>query len=378
MNFTRSTFLAFLALVSIIHYTSSINAQQKRRGEPQQERQVIQSPASEPGNAGVLTDSEKDYRISAGDVIQIQIEDAPELSHNYRINSSGFIEMPEPIGLIEASKKTTAELSRVIAKRLREEEYLNSPNVQVTINQYNSQKFFIQGSVFKPGIYQVEGNPSLLTIIGLAGGLTDTHGSSVFILRPSKTQKPEKKLEIPEQNNSVANNQSSNSQPNTVAPGQPALSPTSEQDSAPSADYELMKVSLGALYKGRFGHNLKLEPGDIVNIPRADVFFVAGEGKAPGSFPLKEGTTLRQAISLAQGMTFSAKSSQGVIFREDPVLGSRREVRVDIGAVMDGKKEDIVVQANDVIIIPNSRTKSVGAILLTAFGVNSARYPMRY
>jgi protein involved in polysaccharide export with SLBB domain len=93
---------------------------------------------------------------------------------------------------------------------------------------------------------------------------------------------------------------------------------------------------------------------------------------------LKEGTKLRQAISLAQGTTFSAKSSQGVIFREDPVLGSRREVRVDIGAVMNGKKEDILVQANDVIIIPNSRTKSVGAILLTAFGVNSARYPMRY
>jgi len=377
MNFTRSTFLAFLALVSIIHYTSSINAQQ-RRGEPQQERQVIQSPISEPGNAGVLTDSEKDYRISAGDVIQIQIEDAPELSHNYRINSSGFIELPEPIGLIEASKKTTAELSRVIAKRLRDEEYLNSPNVQVTISQYNSQKFFIQGSVFKPGIYQVEGNPSLLTIIGLAGGLTDTHGSSVFILRPSKTQKPEKKPETPEQNNSVANNQSSNSQSNTVSPSQPAQSPTSEQDSVPAADYEMMKVNLGALYKGQFGHNLKLEPGDIVNIPRADVFFVAGEVKAPGSFPLKEGTTLRQAISLAQGMTFSAKSSQGVIFREDPVLGSRREVRVDIGAVMNGKKEDIVVQANDVIIIPNSRTKSVGAILLTAFGVNSARYPMRY
>jgi polysaccharide export outer membrane protein len=160
--------------------------------------------------------------------------------------------------------------------------------------------------------------------------------------------------------------------------GQPAQSQTGDDNSASAADYELMKVNLGGLYKGQFGQNLRLEPGDIINIPRADVFFVAGEVRAPGSFPLKEGTTLRQAISLAQGTTFSAKSSQGVIFREDPVLGSRREVRVDIGAVMNGKKEDILVQANDVIIIPNSRTKSVGAILLTAFGVNSARYPMRY
>jgi len=120
-----------------------------------------------------------------------------------------------------------------------------------------------------------------------------------------------------------------------------------------------------------------LEPGDIINIPRVDVFFVAGEVKQPGSFPLKEGTTLRQAISLAQGMTFNAKPSQGAIFREDLLLGSRQEIKVDIGEVMRGKKEDILVQANDVIIVPNSRTKSVGGVLLMAFGVNSARIPIR-
>ncbi|MCI0390996.1 MAG: SLBB domain-containing protein [Acidobacteria bacterium] len=365
MNFTRSIFFAILALVWVIHHTSIINAQQKRV-EPQPERPASQSSTFEPRNSSVFTDAEKDYRISAGDVIQVRVEDAPELSHYYRVSSLGLIEMPEPIGLIEARKNTTSELARLIAKRLREAEYLNIPNVQVTISQYNSQTFFIQGSVYKPGIYQVEGHPSLLTLIGLAGGLTDTHGSSVFILRPNKTQKPE------------AKNQSSNLRAKVDASSQPAQSQTGDYDSAPVADYEMMKVNLGALYKGQFGQNLKLEPGDIINIPRADVFFVAGEVKAPGSFPLKEGTTLRQAISLAQGTTFSAKSSQGVIFREDPVLGSRREVRVDIGAVMNGKKEDILVQANDVIIIPNSRTKSVGAILLTAFGVNSARYPMRY
>lgn len=355
---------AVLALVWVILSISSINAQQSR-GEPQQDRPASQSSTSEPRNASVLTGSEKDYRISAGDVIQIQIEDASELSHYYRVNSSGFIEMPV-LGLVEAKKKTTSELARMIAKRLREEEYLKTPNVRITINQYYSQTFFIQGSVHKPGVYQIEGRPSMLTMIGLAGGLTDTHGSTVFILRPSKTQKPEPDNQLP------------GLQDKTTDSSQTTQSQTGDFDSAPAADYELIKVNLGALYKGQFNQNQRLEPGDIINIPRADVFFVAGEVKAPGSFPLKEGTTLRQAISLAQGTTFSAKSSQGIIFREDPLLGSRQEVKVDIGAVMSGKKEDILVQANDVIIVPNSRTKSVGGILLTAFGVNSARYPMRY
>lgn len=387
MNFTRSILFAILGLVCVLYNASLIDAQQ-RREEPQQERQAPQSPPSEPRNSSVLTDTYKDYRISAGDVIQIQIEDAPELSHYYRVNTSGLIELPDPIGLIEAQKKTTSELARAIAKRLREEEYLNAPNVQVIINQYHSQTFFIQGSVHKPGIYQVEGHPSLLTMIGLAGGLTETHGSTVFILRPVKTQKAEENNQSsnlqpqaiassqPTQPQAIASSQST--QPQAIASSQPAQSQPDDNNSAPSADYELLKVNLGALYKGQLGQNLSLSPGDIINIPRADVFFVAGEVRGPGSFPLKDGTTLRQAISLAQGMTFSAKSSQGAIFREDPVLGSRREIKVDISAVMNGKKEDILVQANDVIIVPNSRTKSVGAILLTAFGVNSARYPVRY
>jgi protein involved in polysaccharide export with SLBB domain len=75
-----------------------------------------------------------------------------------------------------------------------------------------------------------------------------------------------------------------------------------------------------------------------VNIPPAKVFFVAGEVRAPGQFQLKEGTTLRQAISLAQGTTFKAPLNNGVIFRDDPETGKREEIRVDISQVMSGKK----------------------------------------
>jgi polysaccharide biosynthesis/export protein len=362
----RAASLAALALVVGILCSSSINAQQKR-GEPQQEQAATQLSASDTGNARILAGSDKDYRISAGDVIQLQIEDAPELSHYYRVNYSGYIEMPV-LGMVEAQKKTTFELARVIASGLREGEYLKMPNVLVTIKQYNSQTFFVQGSVRNPGIYQTEGSPSLLTMIGLAGGLTVDHGSTAFILRPNKIKKTR-----PEADNLI-----SSLQDQTPGADQSTQPQTSGVASAPAADpdYELIKVNISALYRGQFDQ--RVEPGDIVNIPRADVFFVTGEVKTPGSFSLKEGTTLRQAISLAQGMTFSAKASRGVIFREDPVLGSRREIKVDISSVMNGKQEDIPVHANDVIIVPNSRTKSIGGALLQALGVNSARLPVRY
>jgi polysaccharide biosynthesis/export protein len=360
----RAASLAALALAVAAVCASSINAQQ-RRGEHQQEQPAIQSSASELGNAKII-DAEKDYRISAGDVIQLQIEDAPELSHNYRVNSTGYIEMPV-LGLVEAQRRTISELARQIKKGLQDQEYLNMPNVLVTIKQYNSQTFLVQGSVRNPGVYQTEGRPPLLTMIAMAGGLAVDAGPSAFILRYNKTKKPA----------AEADTQISSLQDQTPDPDQSTQTTAGESASAPSTDpnYDLIKVNLNALYRGQIAQ--RLEPGDIINIPRADVIFVTGEVKSPGSFALKEGTTLRQAISLAQGMTFNAKGSRGIIIREDPTVSSRQEIKVDIRAVVNGKEEDIPLQANDVIIVPNSRTKSVGGMLLQALGVNSARLPIR-
>lgn len=368
MKFSRSntrTVLAFLPPVLMALFAITISAQQKReerRGLPQQDSSIPQRPP-EQLSASVLTDSGKDHLISPGDVIEIQVEDAPELSRNYQVTAAGDIEM-SVLGRVTVRGKTVYELARQVAGGLREREYLKTPNVTVTVKQLRSRTFFIQGAVQKSGLYQLEGQPSLLTLIGLAGGLTDNHSSSIFILRPTKIQER------------ASDNQNSNSQPLYPEPG-PATK-SSDSKTVAAADYELIKVNLTTLYKGQFDQNLKLEPGDIVNIPRADVFFVAGEVKEPGSFTLKDGTTLRQAISLAQGMTFKAKSSRGIIFREDAVTGSRKEIKVDIGAVMNGKKEDILVQANDVIIIPNSQAKSLGGTILMTFGINSVRLPLPY
>jgi polysaccharide biosynthesis/export protein len=287
------------------------------------------------------------------------------------VSSSGCIEMPV-LGLVETRKRTTFEMAKFIANRLLEEEYLNTPNVLVTIKQYNSRTFFIQGAVHRPGIIQTEGRnenrPSLLEVIVLAGGLTDASGSTAFILRPIKAKKPAPEADI----------QIASLQDQTPSSDQPMQTQTSEAASTPAAnpDYQLIKVNINALFRGQLDQ--RVEPGDIINIPRADVYFVAGEVRNPGSFPLKEGTTLRQAISLAQNPTFSAKPEHSIIFREDPAHGSREEIKVDISAIMKGKKEDIPLLPNDVIIIPNSRTKSIGGMLLMALGVNSARLPLRY
>lgn len=359
------SFARVSALVCFILLSALSALAQPRAGSAGSE----QTAGPAPVNARMLENTNRDYRISEGDQIRIEVTDAPEISREYQVFASGEIELPI-LGVVKAKQLTCFELGRLIAKGLRDEEYLKSPNVVVSISKYQNHTYFIQGSVNRPGAYQLDGQPSLLTLLSLAGGLTENHGALIFLLRPRRSQ-----LQASTENGASV---PADTQTSAVQTNLPAVIPTQNDPNLQlNADYELIKVNLNALYKkGQFDENQRLEPGDIVNIPRADTFFVAGEVKAPGSFTLKDGTTLRQAITLAQGMTFKAKAAQGVIFREDPISGVRTEIKVDLNAVLNGKTDDIAVLANDVILVPNSRAKTIGGTLLTAFGVSSARLPM--
>ena len=74
----------------------------------------------------------------------------------------------------------------------------------------------------------------------------------------------------------------------------------------------------------------------------------------------------------------NAKMGSGVIFRQDEATGKRLEIPVDIGAVMKGKKEDVAILANDIVILPNSTAKSVGNAVLKALGLGAAQRGMIY
>jgi polysaccharide biosynthesis/export protein len=322
-------------------------------------------PGGEPNTSPpILVSPGEDYRIGPRDVIEIRVDDAPELSVTASVNADGTFLMPY-LKRVKAVPKTPEELSREIADGLRGR-YLKDPNVIVSVKQFYSRSFFILGAVRKPGVYQIEGRPQLLRLITLAGGPAESHGSVAFIIREIRKKEATPKSD-PATAKSVAN------------PGQ---SPNAggESTAVDEPEYDIKMVNINGMFKGLGlgGRDSYLEPGDIVNIPQADVFFVAGEVNAPGSFPLSEGTTLRQAIALSQGTTMNASLGSGVIFRQDVSTGKRVELPVDIGAVMKAKKEDIPLLANDIVIVPNSRTKTIGNSILKAVGMGVAQRGVVY
>ena len=332
------------------------DAQERRQQKLYQP--TAQSSNSDTVMPNIVVSPGEDYRIGPSDVIEIIVADAPELSRAFRVGSDGHITLPF-VGRIPVQQKTTDELSKLLADRLRGD-YLQDPQVSVAVLQINSHTYFVQGAVRRPGLYQVEGQPSLLKLLTIAGGLSENYGSTAFVIREIKpVEISNVKSEVP--------NITSDAQQQTTGSNVDA-----------KAKYELLKVNINGLLRGNFDQDIGIGPGDIIHVPPTDVFFVAGEVNAPGSFPLKEGTTLRQAVSLAQGTTFQAAATRAIIFREEVSSGKRQEIAVDVPAVMNGKKNDVPILANDIIIIPNSRLKSVGGTLLRAFGVSAARIPVRY
>lgn len=378
MMIHHSRFARLFAITALIAMTvaASVGAQERR--VPKQYQPEPAHATSDPLTSNIIVAPGEDYRIGPSDVLEVMVDDAPEFSRRFRVSSDGAIALPF-VGRITAQSKTPEELARLIADKLRGD-YLNNPMVSVTVLQINSRTYFIQGSVRRPGLYQVEGQPSLLKLITIAGGLSENYGSTAFVIRELKAgaggQGPGAGLE----------NQHATQAPNAASadditvketPREAGTATPASADAPAKANYEMLKVNVNGLLRGNFEQDIQIAPGDIVHIPPTDVFFVAGEVNAPGSFPLKDGTTLRQAISLAQGATFQAAGSRTIIFREDPATGKRQEIAVDLPAVMSGKKSDVAVLANDIIIIPNSRLKSIGGTLLRAFGVNAARLPVR-
>src|SRR5437867_12825764 len=136
---------------------------------------VVLSPAvaqdkapSDLASRGIVLSPDEEYRIGPSDIVEVYILRVPELSREYRVSADGTIEIPF-LGKVKAQKKTSQELASLIAGGLRDG-YLVDPQVSIIVRQVN-RRFFIQGAVRTPGVYNIEGRPSMLELITIAGGL---------------------------------------------------------------------------------------------------------------------------------------------------------------------------------------------------------------
>ncbi|MEK4033173.1 polysaccharide biosynthesis/export family protein [Methylocystis sp. IM2] len=161
-------------------------------GFSSQERQPSSSEAAAAKVANryvsATTPGSSTYLIGPQDVLEVTVFKAPDLSRTVPVADDGTINLPL-IGQTMASGKSPSALERDIQKRL-DAGYMRSPQVTVSIKEYNSQRLTVEGAVKNPGVFPMRGSDTLEQAIARAGGVErSTSSDSVVVFRIAEGQR---------------------------------------------------------------------------------------------------------------------------------------------------------------------------------------------
>lgn len=105
--------------------------------------------------------------------------------------------------------------------------------------------------------------------------------------------------------------------------------------------------------------DIPLQPNDVVYVPldKTVIIYVTGQVRNPGAIEVKQSVfpyfTLLRAIAQAGGFSERAKKG-GVIIKRIGEDGKERVIKVNVKDIEKGKKKDIPLKENDVIIVPET------------------------
>jgi polysaccharide export outer membrane protein len=102
--------------------------------------------------------------------------------------------------------------------------------------------------------------------------------------------------------------------------------------------------------------NVRLFGGEVIRVPAAGKVFVVGNVKKPGVYPIQDGneTSIFKMVAMSEGL-LQYTNKQAFIYRREGGKDQRDEIPVEIGRIMDRKSPDVMLQANDILYIPDNK-----------------------
>jgi polysaccharide biosynthesis/export protein len=234
--------------------------------------------------SAALSTTQPAYVLGPGDGIQVIIYGQPEAAVTTRIKADGTVVMPF-IGAVKAEGETNISLAKVVADRMVAGGYLKDPLVNIEVNLYASKTVNVAGRVGGPAIVPLDKPYTVLEVLLKTGWVRDNGANYVYLNRPGAA---EKRLEIE------------------------------------------------SMVRGDAANNPLLSPGDTIYVPDADSFYVYGAIAGTGRYPILPGMTVRQAITIAGGVTSSGSINKIVLLR-----GDGKEVDAELSQKLE--KNDVLV-----------------------------------
>jgi len=263
-------------------------------------------------------------KLGVDDLVAVSVYDAPELTRTVRVETDGTIHLPLLKNGVAASGILPGQLETGIAEELTKEQILVEPIIKVTVVEYHSRPIAVMGAVRKPLTFQAVGVVTVLDALANAEGLSNDAGTEIVLTRSDQVERiPVKRL---------------------------------MKDADPAVNYVL-------------------HGGEEIRVPEAGKIFVMGNVHKPGAFPVRDTAdeSVLKMVALSEGlMPYAAKVAY--VYRRDEA-GVKKEIPIELEKIMQRKSADVVLQADDLLYIPDNKTRrtTMTAIdRITMFGASTA------
>src|SRR5437867_1772449 len=248
----------------------------------------------------------QEYTIGPRDVLKVTVWGQEDLSRDYPVDQDGFIPFPL-VGRVEAAGLSVREFAGRLTEML-EKDYLVNPQVSVSVKEYLSRKVHLLGEAERPGLFYLTGPTTILEILSKAGGLSKMAGKQLVLVR---------------------------SQPSAGGAG---------------AGNTILRLDLDKVQAGDVAQNIRMEDEDTIFIPKANAFFVLGEVKTPGTFPLDKEITALEAVIIAGGFNEKAAPTGVKLIRRTPD-GKQETVSLDLSGPVSSDRL-ARIQDGDTVLVP--------------------------
>jgi polysaccharide export outer membrane protein len=296
-----------------------------------------------------VTMSANDYRISAGDTLEVAVWGYEDLSRTVIVRPDGNISLPV-VGEIRAQGATPDQLSQQITTSLAR--WVKNPRVSVIVKSFAQHQVFILGAVVRPGVYPLQPGMTVAEAIALAGGFApNADRMSLTVLRRQGAQEVKFSVRFTDNLSREDSAVRFVLQPGdnlivteatftiTRAVARPGVYPigtlrnleeaiATAGGTLTSGDPSRAEVQVGELTQvlnllDAGGRERPLQAGMVIRVPeRENTLFIIGEVARAGAYGWQKGRceTLMDALTAAGGPTREARLNRIVVNRGNRFL----------------------------------------------------------